>query len=69
MEWCFDPSLKREQGGWCNLFWDKDSKEKNKELLGKVPSQTYASYFMKEKNKKQNWFVNNSEYHHWEMGL
>ena len=25
---CFDPSLKREEGGWCNLFWDKDSKEK-----------------------------------------
>ena len=58
-EWCFDPWLKREQGGWCNLFWEKDSKEKNKELLGKVPLKIHGSYG---KNKNIVWFVNNSEY-------
>ena len=28
MEWRFDPLLKGEQGGWRNLFLDKDCKEK-----------------------------------------
>ena len=37
------------------------------ELLRKVPSKIYRSYFIMEKNIF--WFVNNSEYHHREMGL
>jgi hypothetical protein len=61
----FDRYLKREQGGWCNLLWDNDSKE----LLRKPPSNIYGSNFIMEKNKNLFWFVNNSEYHHWEMGL
>ena len=75
MEWCFDPQLKGEQGGWYNLFWDKDSKEKEqgiimeKELLRNVPSKNYGSNFIMEKTQNIFWFVNNSEYHHREMGL
>ena len=44
-------------------------RKKNKELKRKVPSKIYGSYFIMEKNKNIFWFVNNSEYHHWEMGL
>ena len=44
-------------------------KKKNKELLRKVPSKIYGSNFIMEKNKNIFWFLNNSEYHHREMGL
>ena len=44
-------------------------RKNNKELLRKVPSKIYGSYFIMEKNKNIFWFVNNSEYHHQEMGL
>jgi hypothetical protein len=44
-------------------------RKKNKELLREVPSKIYASNFIMEKNKNIFRFVNNSEYHHREMGL
>ena len=37
VEKCFDPWLKREQVGWCNLFWDKDSKENEQEIITESP--------------------------------
>ena len=49
-KWCFDPSSKREQGGWCYLFWDKDSKEKEKEIIT-VTLKIHRSYFIMEKTK------------------
>ena len=44
-------------------------KKKNKELLWKVPSKIYGSYLIMEKTRNIFWFVNNSEYHHREIGL
>jgi hypothetical protein len=44
-------------------------KKKNKEFLWKVPSKIYGSNFFMENNKNIFWFVNNSDYHHREMGL
>jgi hypothetical protein len=36
------------------------TREKNKELLQKVQSKIYGSYFIMERNKNILWFVNNS---------
>ena len=44
-------------------------KKKIKELLRRIPSKIYGSNFIMERTKKTFWFVNNSEYHHREMGL
>ena len=57
----------KEAGAIC--FEIRIPRKKNKELLRKVPSKIYGSYFIMEKNKNIFWFVNNSEYHHREMGL
>ena len=54
---------------WCNLFYLGIPRKKIKELLRKVPSKIYGSYCIMEKNKNIFWLVNNSEYHHREMGL
>ena len=56
----------KEAGAIC--FEIRIPRKKNKELLRKVPSKIYGSYFIMEKNKNIFWFVNNSEYHHREMG-
>jgi hypothetical protein len=45
-EWCFDPYLKREQGSWCNLFWDKDSKEKEQEIITESPIKKYIEVIL-----------------------
>ena len=39
------------------------------ELLCKVPSKICEGNFIMERNKNIFWFVNNSKYHHREMGL
>ena len=39
-------------------------KKKNKESLRKVPSKISEVIFFMEKNEKNFWFVNISEYHH-----
>jgi hypothetical protein len=57
----------KEAGAIC--FEIRIPSKKNKYLLRKVPSKIYGSYFIMEKNKNIFWFVNNSEYHHREMGL
>ena len=44
-------------------------RKKNKQLLRKVQSKNYGSYFIMEKNNNIFWFVNNSEYHHRKMKL
>ena len=69
MEWGFDPYWKREQGSWCNLFWDKDSKEKEQGIITKNPIKNLWKLSIMEKNKNIFWFVNNSEYRHQKMGL
>ena len=56
----------KEAGAIC--FELRIPRKKSKALLRKVPS-IYGSYFIMEKNKNIFWFVNNSEYHHREMGL
>ena len=69
-EWCFDPQWKREQRGYCNLFWDKDSKEKEQGIITESPIKNLWSNTILEKNKnKKLWFVNISKYHHRTMGL
>ena len=67
MEWRFDPSLKREQGGWCNLFWVQDSKEKEQGGITESPIKNLWKLFYYGKKQKHFWFVNDSEYHHREM--
>jgi hypothetical protein len=57
----------KEAGAIC--FEIRIPSKKNKYLLRKVPSKIYGSYFIMERNKNIFWFVNNSEYHHREMGL
>ena len=56
----------KEAGAIC--FEIRIPSKKNKYLLRKVPSKIYGSYFIMEKNKNIFWFVDNSEYHHQEMG-
>ena len=57
----------KEAGAIC--FEIRIPRKKNKEILGKVLSKIYGSNFIMERNKNIFWFVNNSEYHHREMGL
>ena len=57
----------KEAGAIC--FEIRIPRKKNKEFLRKVPSKIYGSYFIMEKNKNIFLVVNNSEYHHREMGL
>ena len=57
----------KEAGAIC--FEIRIPRKKNKELSRKVPSKMYGSYFIMENTKNIFWFVNNSEYHHREMGL
>ena len=64
-EWSFDEN--KEAGEIC--FEIRIPWKKNKELLQKVPSKIYGSYSIVEKNINIFWFVNNSEYHHREIGL
>jgi hypothetical protein len=45
--------LKRGQGGYCNLFWDKDSEEKEKGIITESPIKNLWSYFIVEKNEKK----------------
>ena len=68
-EWGFDPEMKREQGGWCNLFWNKDCKEKEQGIITESLIKNLWKLFYYGKNKNTFWFVNNSKYHHQEMGL
>ena len=56
----------KEAGAIC--FEIRIPRKENKELLRKVPSKIYGSYFIMEKTKNIFCFVNNSEYHHREMG-
>ena len=61
--------MKREQGGWCNLFRDKDSKEKEQGIITESPIKSLLKSFCYGRKQKHFWFVNNSKYHHQEMGL
>ena len=40
------------QGGWSNLFWDKDSKENEQGIIMESPIKKYGSYFIMEKKQK-----------------
>ena len=57
----------KEAGAIC--FEIRIPRKKKKEFLRKVPSKIYGSYSIVEKNINIFWFVNNSEYHHREIGL
>ena len=46
--------MEKEQGGYCNLFWDKDSKEKEKGIITESPIKNLWSNFIMEKNEKKN---------------
>ena len=61
--------MKREQGGWFNLFWDKDSTEKEQGFFTESPIKIDGSNFIMGKNKNIFRLANNSQYYHWEMGL
>ena len=50
----------KEAGAIC--FEIRIPSKKNNELLRKVLSKIYGTYFITEKNKNIFWFVNNSEY-------
>jgi hypothetical protein len=43
--------LKREQGGWCNLFRDKDSKEKEQGIITESPIKDLWKLFYNGKKK------------------
>ena len=76
-----EPSVMFLQNGVLILNWKENMKagticfkimipsKKNKEILRKVQSKIYGSYFIMEINKNIFWFVNYFEYHHQEMGL
>ena len=44
-----------EQGGWCNLFWDKDSKEKEQGIIMESPIKNLWKLFYYGKKEKHFW--------------
>ena len=49
--------MKKELGGKCNLFWDKDSKEKEQGIITESPIKNYEVILLWKKRKKKIGFL------------